>query len=89
MFPKLQVLAAGKGAWDGLDDADQLAVREAAADTVSHAVMDVPAQEDSELSQLCANGMVIVQPEVALLADLTVRADAAQPTDPSTRRPIN
>lgn len=86
MFPKLQVLVASKGAWDGLDEADQLAVRQAATDTVSHAALDVPTQEDSELSQLCANGMVIVQPELAVLADLTARANAAQPTDSPTRQ---
>lgn len=86
MFPKLQVLAAAQQVWDELADADQFALQAAAADTVSHASMNVPAQEETELSQLCAQGAVIIQPEDAALDDLIARAAPAQPTDPSTRQ---
>lgn len=86
MFPKLQVIVAGKDAWAKLDPAAQQALQAAATDTVTHAVGEIPARDARELSLLCTNGAVIVQPGPTVLADLAARATAATPTDATTRQ---
>lgn len=86
MFPKLQVLVAGRDAWGKLPADQQQAAQAAAADTVTHAIGDVPAREARELALMCANGAIVVQPAPAALAELGARAAAAKPTDAPTQQ---
>lgn len=76
LFPKFESIVLSRRTWQRLSDAQQAALRAAAADTVRAARTAIPEQERSDLRQLCAAGVRVAVPTAAALAAL---ATAAQP----------
>jgi TRAP-type C4-dicarboxylate transport system substrate-binding protein len=78
-FGKFETLVAGQKAWAGLSPADQAAIRQAAADTRRHSA-GLADRENSELIQLCLQGVVVDRPTAAQLATLVRSTATAAPS---------
>ncbi len=89
VIPKFEVIAAGKSAWAKLSAPDRQAIDAAAAQTVGWASQQVARNESRELAQLCARGLVVVQPSLAALDDMARAASAAVASNASTRAAIS
>lgn len=85
LFPKMEIIVATGTAWDRLSEEDQKAIRSAAADTLTHAITNVPRVESDELSLLCTNGVVIVRPAQDQLDALAALAGPAAPASAAAR----
>jgi hypothetical protein len=85
LIPKFEIIAASKSAWAKLSAPDRSTVKTAAAQTVVSASVQVPRDESRELSQLCANGLVVVRPSAEALQEMADAASAAAPSDAPTR----
>jgi TRAP-type C4-dicarboxylate transport system substrate-binding protein len=79
LFPKFDTLVATKSAWATLSGAEQTAFRQAVVDTLVNS-RQVPARESTELTTLCAAGMVLDQPSTAQLSAISEAAMRATPT---------
>jgi TRAP-type C4-dicarboxylate transport system substrate-binding protein len=79
LFPKFETIVATKSAWSALTRAEQDAVRQAVADTLVNS-RQVPARESTELTTLCAAGLVLDEPSTAQLSALSEAAIRATPT---------
>ncbi|WP_375478647.1 TRAP transporter substrate-binding protein DctP [uncultured Jatrophihabitans sp.] len=86
LFPKVQLLMANSAVWAKLSTADRRALTAAAADARTHALSDVQAQEQTELTNLCRTGAVIVRPSAAALQAIATRAASATPQDAAGRK---
>jgi TRAP-type C4-dicarboxylate transport system substrate-binding protein len=80
LFPKFETIIATKSAWAALTQADQTAFRQAVADTLVNS-RQVPARESTELTTLCAAGVVLDQPSTAQLSAISEAAMRATPAD--------
>jgi TRAP-type C4-dicarboxylate transport system substrate-binding protein len=78
VFPKFETLVASKKAWAALGPADQVAIRQAVADTRRHSGR-LADREALKLTQLCQQGVVLDQPTPAQLGALARDAAAAVP----------
>ncbi|HEY0868846.1 MAG TPA: TRAP transporter substrate-binding protein DctP, partial [Acidothermaceae bacterium] len=78
LFPKFDIIVTTKSAWATLTRAEQTAFREAAVDTLVNS-RQVPARESTELTTLCAAGMVLDQPSTAQLSAISGAAMRATP----------
>lgn len=88
LFPKFEVLAAAKSAWARLSGADRKIVEAAAAATLVHASEQVVQDESRELSQLCANGMVLVRPSLQALQAMADKSQSEDARDAPTRQAL-
>ncbi len=86
LFPKVQLLMANSAAWTKLSKADRQALTAAAADTRTHALSDVQAQEQAELTNLCRTGTVIVRPSATALKAIATRAASDTPQDAAAQQ---
>jgi TRAP-type transport system periplasmic protein len=82
LFPKFQTIVASTPAWLKLTAAQQVAMRQAVADTLAYAERTVASQEQHELAGLCAGGLVLDEPSPAQLAALAHLAASAAPAGP-------
>jgi hypothetical protein len=81
-MPKFETIVANKSAWATLTPAQQAAIREAAANTLSNAG-EVPQREAGQLSGLCSAGLVLDQPSPAQLATLAQEANRTATLSPA------
>jgi TRAP-type C4-dicarboxylate transport system substrate-binding protein len=77
LFPKFQSIVVSAMAWKRLAPKQQDAVRAAARDTVAAAGTQVPAQERTELAQLCHAGIRLTVPTAPQLHALAASAALA------------
>jgi TRAP-type C4-dicarboxylate transport system substrate-binding protein len=78
LISRFDIIVATKAAWAGLTSQQQVALRQAASDTVAHSVQ-VPVTEHNELTELCQAGLVIDEPTSSQLAALVAESRAAMP----------
>jgi TRAP-type C4-dicarboxylate transport system substrate-binding protein len=78
LFPKFETIVATKAAWAALTRAEQTAFRQAVVDTLVNS-RQVPVRENTELTTLCAAGMVLDQPSTAQLSAISGAAMRATP----------
>jgi len=67
LIPKFEVLAASSHSWHDLSEDDRSVLVDAGAETVAWEASRLAGDEANELSQLCDNGLVVVQPSAASL----------------------
>ncbi|HEY3613775.1 MAG TPA: TRAP transporter substrate-binding protein DctP, partial [Gaiellales bacterium] len=77
VFPKFASIVVARATWQRLSPAQRTAVRAAAADTVAAAGRELPAQQRTELAQLCRAHVKITRATRAALATLQ---EASEPS---------
>jgi TRAP-type C4-dicarboxylate transport system substrate-binding protein len=78
VFPKFETLVASKKAWAALSPADQVAMKQAVADTRRHSG-GLATREALELTPLCQQGVVLDRPTAAQLGALARSTASAAP----------